>query len=74
MQGNNQKAKAEEKANTKQTLLTQPITRKRNQFYSDMCKVLAAKNICWNAIENRSLKHFLEKKFCNQIIPFEPTL
>jgi hypothetical protein len=56
MQGNNQKAKAEQKGNIKQTLLTLPISGKRKQVYSEMCKALVAANILWNATEYPSLK------------------
>jgi hypothetical protein len=51
VQGNNHKAKAEQKANTKQTSLTQPVSGKRNQSYSDMCIAIVAANIPSNAME-----------------------
>jgi hypothetical protein len=53
MQGNNHSTKEEQKANAKQTLLTQPISVKRNHFCSDTYKALVAANIPWNEIENQ---------------------
>jgi hypothetical protein len=38
------KAKAKQKAHTTQTILTQPVSGKRNQFNSDMCKAPVAAN------------------------------
>jgi hypothetical protein len=69
VQGNNHKAKTEQKGNTKQTLLRQTISGRISQFFSDICKALVAANIHWIATQHPKFKTFLEK-YCNQIIPF----
>jgi len=59
--------RAEQKASTKQTSLTQPISekkRKNKMFQSDTFKAPEVANISWNTIRNGSLKYFF-KLCCN---------
>ncbi|KAJ4445144.1 hypothetical protein ANN_06945 [Periplaneta americana] len=68
------KAKAQQKNQLQQTLLTQPTSSNlSSNFYADLTRAFVAANIPWNAIENPVLRQFLQK-YCKQNIPSESTL
>lgn len=74
MQGAAHKAKAQQKNQLQQTLLTQPTSSNlSSNFYADLTRAFVAANIPWNAIENPVLRQFLQK-YCKQNIPSESTL
>ncbi|KAJ4437334.1 hypothetical protein ANN_17473, partial [Periplaneta americana] len=74
VQGAAHKAKAQQKNQLQQTLLTQPTSSNlSSNFYADLTRAFVAANIPWNAIENPVLRQFLQK-YCKQNIPSESTL